>query len=160
MDFYEEFINKENKTLLRFIRFKLSELEQKITKVMSYIGQTDKSSNPEETSAQVRILFDNLFIETEYLRIMVHKNLLVLDEPYFNENSGDDAELTSIRNREHIKLKTLEDRVEALKFKIRVLYFDNYSKKKAKLILKDSTRLEKIIIKDITVNEEDNDISI
>lgn len=92
---------------MKFIKFKLSELDQKFTKVRSFICQKDYTSNPEETSSQVRILFDNLYIETEYLRIMVNKNLSVLDEHSFNEHSGDDAELTSIRNREYIKLKAL-----------------------------------------------------
>lgn len=46
LDFYEEFISKENKLLREFIKFKLSSLEDKFSKVKEFLTAKDKCENP------------------------------------------------------------------------------------------------------------------
>ncbi len=80
---------------------------------------------------------------------------MVLEEHTYNDFSGEDPDVIEIRNKSVNYLKSYQDKIEVLKSQIRELYFNNYSKKKSRLILKNPSRLEGIMKEEIAVHGDE-----
>lgn len=152
---YDLFIERENTLLADFLQLKITEMEEKFNIVVGYFRRPQINENIEGLNSQVRIVFDNLYIQTEYLKILIHQNLMVLEEHTYNDFSGEDPDVIEIRNKSVNYLKSYQDKIEVLKSQIRELYFNNYSKKKSRLILKNPSRLEDIMKEEIAVHGDE-----
>ena len=52
----------------------MHELTKKYDEIKAFLKKKDTAAF-KEVSEDVRVLFDNLYIEAEYLRLLLHKNI-------------------------------------------------------------------------------------
>lgn len=87
----DEFLEEENELIYSFVGLKNKQLKQKLTRISGYLDQKGTVRDFQDIAAPVRILFDNLYIEAEYLRMLIAKNIDIFEANAEHAYSGDEA---------------------------------------------------------------------
>jgi hypothetical protein len=67
-------LQQESELLESFVKFKLRSLKARQSQIVLYLEQKGTDAY-KEAESNLRVLFDNLYIETEYLRMLLSTNM-------------------------------------------------------------------------------------